>query len=442
MDKKDKDIKFSIINLDNGIKTLVYPLEHVNSVSIIAIVKAGHFYEKVDENGVAHLLEHTLFDGTKDFPSFQSLTEFFDKMAGSLSGTTSYDFITAGGTFVDEEVDNAFFAIKQVLFQPLLLDEFITKEKGIIIDELSSLEDSNDYKNFLNAKKIRFNGKTILSLPLGGTQASLRSITSGMLRKYHKDMFCPNNVRIVIIGKCTEEQLKPILKKHFSQFKPNLSLKPVEFSPDQLSDKTISLIDENAKKSYIRITFPSYSWKSSSKDRVALAYICSLLANRRDSLLYSHLREKLGWIYDIGADFMVGYDIGVFEIETSTPTERSLDVIKEILKAIKRIKIKSFDKEYFEKIKDIDKKNMKMVFDTPEGILRWFSEEMVYRYPKIILPKDLIKIYDKITVENIQAVAEEIMNIDKINISILQPFDKTDKKKYKESIENLVNQYC
>ncbi|MDD3647116.1 MAG: pitrilysin family protein [Candidatus Dojkabacteria bacterium] len=433
--------QFSILTLENGLKALLYPLDRVNSVSIIAIVNAGHFSEKVEENGVAHLLEHTLFDGTRDFPDFRALNDFFDQMAGSLSGTTSYDFITAGGTFVDEEVDNAFFAVKQLIFQPLLLEKDVQKEKGIILDELATLEDSNDYKNFLNAKRIRFRGKTILSLPMGGTSDSLEKISVETVKKYHNKYFCPNNVRIVVVGKCKEEQLKAILEKHFSEFKPNPKLQLPHFEQDQFSGKVISLIDESAKKSYIRITFPSYSWKDNSKDRVALAYICSLLANRRDSLLFSHLREHLGWIYDIGADFMVGHDIGAFEIETSTPIDKSLSVIEEILKSMKHIKIKPFDKLYFERIKDIDRKNMKMVFDTPEGILRWFGEEIVYRYPKIILPKDLIKIYNEIQVSDLQRVAENIIDMTKINISVLQPFGKIDEKKYKERVEELIDKF-
>jgi DNA-directed RNA polymerase subunit F len=84
---------------------------------------------------------------------------------------------------------------------------------------------------------------------------------------------------------------------------------------------------------------------------------------------------------------------------------------------------------------------MKMVFDTPEGILRWFGEEIVYRYPKIILPKDLIKIYNEIQVSDLQRVAENIIDMTKINISVLQPFGKIDEKKYKERVEELIDKF-
>jgi len=433
--------KFSIITLENGLKALIYPREEVNSISIFAIIRAGHLCEKVEQNGIAHILEHMLFDGTEKFVNFKKLNNFFDQIAGEFVGTTSYDFITIGGIFVDEELENALLALNQILFHPLLKKEFLEKEKGIIIDELSTLEDNNDYINFIKAKKARFDDNSILSFPMGGTSESVQKVTHKQVKSFYRKFFRPDNINLIIVGKCNQNKVHKLIKKSFASHALNSKMIHSQFNSDLFSDKKISLTNKPSEKVYMRITFPSYSWKNKTVDRVTLAYLCSLLSNRRDSILYSHLREKLGWIYDINSSFLVGFDIGVFEIETSTPINKSLKVVKEILKAIKKVKTTKFNREFFERVKDIDRKRMKMAFDTPNSILKWFSEEIFYRYPKVLMPSELLKIYNKITTSDIIRVANEIFDLEKINITILQPFDKSDKKSYKEKVDALLVKY-
>ena len=228
---------------------------------------------------------------------------------------------------------------------------------------------------------------------------------------------------------------------NFFKVTPSFKCDESQFSPSFFSDKTISLISNKSKKAYIRITFPSFSWKDTIIDRIALAYLAELLSNRRDSILYSHLREELGWIYDIYTDFLIGFDIGTAEISTSTPVNKSLQVIEEILQAISRVKEVEFEKKRFELIKDIDRKRMKMALDTTEGIIRWFSDEIFYRYPTILMPSDIMNVYDKITTEDMLRVARRIFDMSKINLCILQPFETVVEKKYKEEVEKLVEKY-
>lgn len=439
--KTQKFKSFTIKTLDNGLRVLIYPRTEVNSVSIMALVRSGHLCEKVETNGIAHITEHMLFDGTKKFPNFRKLNDFFDNIAGEFTGSTTFDFVMLGGIFVDEELDNALLSLKELIFEPLLNKEFLEKEKNVILDELSTLHDNNDYQNYSQTKRLRFKGNTILGKPLGGTTKSIKSISIEDIHQFYGNYYCPNNTSIIIVGKLDIKKTEKMLSKHFSKIKENRDIKIPDFSQAEYSKKIVQLIKKKSKKVYIRMTFPSYSWKDETIDRITLAYICSLLTNRRDSLLFAKLREKRGWIYDIDSEFLVSFEKGVFEIETSTPYNKSLSVIEEVLKAIKKIKNENFKIEYFEKIKDIDRKRMKMVFDTPNGIVRWFGEEMMYRYPEILLPADVLSMYDRIRIEDIKRVANRIFNIEMINIVVLQDFMKVKEKEYKEKVNRIVEKY-
>jgi len=441
--QKHQKIKkeFKIITLRNGLKILIYPLCNLHSVSISASIEAGHLCEEYKNNGISHLLEHIIFDGTEKFSTNKALTQHMDKLAGSFSGATSLDTININGTFVDEELGNALKLLDELLFHPLLKKIDIEKEKSIIIDELSSYEDNNDYLHFLETKKLRFKGKTILKLAPGGSTSSISHIKSSEVKKYYDKYFKASNITIVIAGKCNFKKTTSLSKKIFSIYPEVKKLSQNKFSKNNFSSKAVKVIDRPATKSYIRITFPGMSWQDSSFDRVSLGFLCSLLSNHSLSILYEKLRIDLGWVYDIYTENFVGKDIGVVQINTSTSSNRTLEVLEEILKSIKQIKDSLIDKTKLQNLIDIDTKNMKMIFDNPENIVNWFQPELIYRYPKILLPKDFIKFYNRIEVHDIKRIANKILNFDKINICLLKQLNKKNKDTISKNIIKLIHKY-
>lgn len=430
---------YQVIVLQNGMRVLLYPQEHVHSVSVLAMIRAGHLAETPQNNGVAHLLEHMIFDGTKEYPSYKALSNKFDLIAGEYGASTSYEKISIGGSFVDEEITNALEVLNQLMFEPLLKESFLKKEQGIVFDELTSYEDSNSYQNFLISTKNRFNDGTILSLPLGGTSATIKERTLEQVQNFHRKYFRPDNVSLIIAGNIDSNDIQGNLENIFTQKPSNQPLEHQAFRAEQFSDQLVAVNGKPAQKAYIHITFPSYSWKTDSKKRVALSYLSALLAERKDSLLFGKLREELGWIYDINSSYFLGFDLGIFEIVTSCPPDKSLDVIKATLEAIDRVKTKQFSDEYLEKVKDIDRKRIKMTLDTTDSIVNWFSSEIFYRYPKIYLPDDFLKIYQSISVDDIQAVAQDILDLQKINISLLQDMPAEKELICKNNIQKFIS---
>lgn len=442
MIKTEKYQNFTILTFENGLRVLIYPQDHVHSVTIHAMVRGGHLGEEIPENGVAHLVEHMLFDGTAKFPTYQKLSDYFDKIAGAFGGTTSWEKISIGGNFVDEELESALIILNQLLFEPLLTSEFMKKEKTIIYDELKTYEDSNEYIHFLQSARARFNQNTILSYPLGGYSETVKHLTLRQVRTYYEKYFRPDNTVIVIAGNCRVEETQKLIKGTFTHKKPANNLEHSHFSTNLFSKQTTDLFDQKSQKAYIRITFPSYSWKDPIVDRVALSYLSSLLANRKDSVLFSKLREENGWIYDINAGYWVERDLGVFAISTSCSPDKTLFVIETILKSLKEVKYKKFSQIKFERVKDIDRKRMKMAFDTTEEIVDYFSEEMFYRYPIIKLPKYFLSVYNKVTTERLRQVAQETFSFDKINVCVLQKFGTKKFAQYDKQIAKYIKTYC
>ena len=77
----------------NGLVVILNNRPESLNVSISLRVIAGSIYESNEEIGVAHFLEHIVFDGTEKFPSERLLAEFIDERGGTRNATTSKETI-------------------------------------------------------------------------------------------------------------------------------------------------------------------------------------------------------------------------------------------------------------------------------------------------------------------------------------------------------------
>jgi len=232
-----------------------------------------------------------LFDGTSDFPSFKKLNQFFDKTAGVFHASTSDEVISIYGTFVDEELENSIYALEQIIFKPILSRKSFKKQKSIIKDELKINEDQNDYKLYLKARETRFIKNKILQSSVGGTSKTVDKIKYSQVLSFYKKFFIPNNINIIIAGKFEINKLIKYLEKRFSKYKER-ELELLKYDSQIFSSKRIKIIKESsAIKSYVFITFPSYTMKDDIIKRISLGYLISMLTERRDSILSSKLRE-------------------------------------------------------------------------------------------------------------------------------------------------------
>jgi len=137
---------------------------------------------------------------------------------------------------------------------------------------------------------------------------------------------------------------------------------------------------------------------------------------------------------------MSNNNLGIFSIYTSSQANNLLYIIEIILKTLKNLKTK-INSKYFELIRDIDRKNIKMALDTTVGITGWYADEIIYKYPKIRTPDDYIKLYNKITLKNLFQSADEIFDFNKINITILSKFSRNNTQLLKQNIDKLVLKY-
>src|SRR3989339_1027494 len=178
--------------LDNGLTIVTENIQSLRSVALGIIVGAGSGDELPGEEGLTHFIEHMAFKGTPRRTAFQIAMEL-DAVGGRLNAYTSKEYTVYYAVVLDEHVDIAANVLSDIFLNPLLKEEDIEIEKGVILEEINMYEDTPDelvhdifIETILRGNPI---GKSTL-----GTKETVSSFKHDSFAKYRDRLYRPDNV--------------------------------------------------------------------------------------------------------------------------------------------------------------------------------------------------------------------------------------------------------
>ena len=189
---------FEEFSLPNGLRVLLLP-DRSESMTVLGLVKAGSRYEKRSQEGLAHFYEHMIFKGTKKFPSKQALALAVDKIGAEYNGATGQEYTLYYVKTAQRDFNIGLDLISQLLIAPLLIEEEIKIERGVILEELHMYHDVPQYRAQIELTKLLFPNH-----PLGTSGLGREETISAFTRKdfvnFKKVFYGAEKMVLVIAG--------------------------------------------------------------------------------------------------------------------------------------------------------------------------------------------------------------------------------------------------
>ncbi|HMJ26196.1 MAG TPA: pitrilysin family protein, partial [Pyrinomonadaceae bacterium] len=129
--------------LPNGLTILTEHMPGLRSVSLGIWVRRGSRHESPALNGISHFIEHALFKGTPRRSAHQIATES-DRLGGQLDAYTSHEITGFALKVVDTALPQAFDLIADMLANPRFDPDDLSREQGVIIEEMKMIGDTPD----------------------------------------------------------------------------------------------------------------------------------------------------------------------------------------------------------------------------------------------------------------------------------------------------------
>ena len=209
--------KREFITYDNGLKHVHYHVPFMKSVLLDFYVGFGSGDEITpDQYGIAHFLEHMLFNGSEKYPVRADTDNLVSSLGNYqnawtwLSMTTYYQYSTK------ENFKQAFDILSDRVFNPILREEDVQKEIGVIQEERLMCE-NDPWISLVLELESRLFAPTPLSHPTIGTESSIGGMTSVALKEFHQNGYHPHNVWFVTYGGMSLNEISAIVSSTFKE---------------------------------------------------------------------------------------------------------------------------------------------------------------------------------------------------------------------------------
>jgi zinc protease len=195
------------------------------------VVKAGSILEDDDQRGLAHLVEHMAFNGTKNFPKHE-LIEFIESLGmrfgADLNAYTSFDetvYMLQVPTDKPEAMDRAFQVLEDwahnVTFDPAEIE----KERGVVLEEWRSGRGAG-MRATEKIFPIMFKGSRYANrLPIGLPEI-IQTGKAERVTQFYKDWYRPDLMAVVAVGDFDKAAIEKLVNSHFSSIPVNPSPRP------------------------------------------------------------------------------------------------------------------------------------------------------------------------------------------------------------------------
>lgn len=310
--------------LSNGIRIITEHCAFSDKTSICCSFNIGSIHEEREKNGLAHLLEHLLFEGTTTQTAFE-LNKAARSLGTSLDGETSYDFTRYNATVRNEKVSDLMTLLADLVQHPALNAQDFEKEKSVVLSEVAAYEDDLEDIASNLIFKAAYKSQS-LGLPREGTPKTISKLTIEDASHFYQTYYTTNNLIISAAGGITHDDFVFLCNRLFTDLKtaPATQMPTIQY---------LGGLQQNEKESdqldYFFLAFKGVPI-TNPKDYYSVNMVADILNNK----LYDEIREKKGLVYDINASHTSFQHTGLFTINSATCSPVSKQVVDEICQIV------------------------------------------------------------------------------------------------------------
>ena len=408
--------KFKKTILNNGLRIITVPQEGL-SATVLVLVEAGSKYETKNINGISHFLEHMAFKGTDRRPTAMAISSELDGLGAAYNAFTGQEytgyFVKAKSEFLSKAID-----VVADLYSHSILDEKeIEKEKGVIIEELNMYEDLPPRRVAELFGELLY-GDQPAGWPIGGRKEIVRQLVRKDIADYRRKHYVAKATAVVVAGAFDEGKLLKELQGAFTDIPASKKFGKVKAKEKQTKPQ-ILLQYKKSDQSHLVIGCRAFG--ISDRRRAALEVMNDILGGGMSSRLFQRVREQMGAAYYVrsGADLYT--DHGYWEAAAGVEHSKLRPVVVAILDEMKKLTGEKVSDEELRRAKDHLSGHSVLELESSDSQALFYGMQEILKQP-VLTPKEHLVEIQKVTAEDIKAVAKYIFNNKKLNLALIGPF--------------------
>lgn len=360
VERKRKKYMIEIHRLSNGIQVVLEPMEHVHSASIGIYIKVGSAYETRENNGIAHVVEHMLFKGTKTRTAKEQATAFA-KIGGDVNAYTSKEETCYYAMVLDEHLYEVIELLGDMICNPRFEPNDLKKELEVILEEIDMYQDSPEDLAIEHLQEI-----SLPTSPLGYLISGKKETVSNFQREhvvsFMEDFYTAERIVISIAGNFQKKEILELLEEQFGMIK-SIGRKFVRqsgtFSP------AFASLHKDTEQTHVTIGFMGSGYQS--EEKYAQMVFDQCFGDSDDSRLFQKLREDLSLVYSVYSFCNTYEEIGIFQIYGAMNQQKVGRCVHEIGLILQDLRKNGITKEELSCAKERIRSELLMGMDSTEN---------------------------------------------------------------------------
>ena len=422
-------MKYNTYTLDNGLRII-----HLPSDSKVVYcgyqINAGTRNEEPGEEGLAHFCEHVTFKGTERRKAWHILN-CLESVGGDLNAYTNKEGTVYYSAILKEHIARAVDLLTDIVFHSVYPQAEIDKEVEVICDEIESYNDSPAELIYDEFENIIFKGS-----PLGhnilGTAEQVRSFKTEDALRFTRKLYRPDNAIFFAYGDIDFKKLVRLLKKSFlseerrvksekfnsPEAQTQFNIQHSTFNTQHSFEGQTIVMQKNTHQAHVMIGTRAYDVNDSR--RMPLYLLNNMLGGPgMNAKLNLALREHNGLVYTVESTMVAYGDTGVWSIYFGCDEHDVKRCLRLVRKELDKFMQKPLSEAQLKAAKKQIKGQIGVACDNRENFALDFGKSFLhYGWEKNV--DRLYEQVDEITAEQIQAVAQELFDKDKLTTLIFR----------------------
>jgi predicted Zn-dependent peptidase len=412
---------FEKSTLGNGVRVVTAPMERVGSVACFVMLAAGSRYETAESNGIAHFAEHMFFKGTERRPSARAIATEIDGIGGEFNAFTGKELTGYYVKCGSETRDVALDVLTDMLLRSRFDTEEIEREKGVILEEMNVyLDTPQRYVGSVYDRLLY--GDQPLGWDILGTRETIEGVTRETFLGYLDAWYRPERIVVGVAGRIGDgltERLEELLGSIESA--PTGEPVPVEISEN---GSPVALHTKDSEQAHLLLGVRGYPL--GHPDRYTLQLLTVVLGGGMSSRLFTEVRERRGLGYYVHASSSSYTDTGTLYTGAGVDVSRVDEAITTILGELRKIAAEPVPADELEKARGYAKGRFVLRLESPQGTIQYGLRHEVLE-GEIEEPDELLRQLDAVTVDDLQRVARELLDDERLYLALVGPFDEPER---------------
>ncbi len=402
--------------LPNGLTILTEKMDHIRSVAMGVWIRAGSRHEMPEINGISHFVEHMVFKGTKS-RSAQNIAREVDAIGGNLDAFTGKETVCFNIKVLDEHVPVALDVLSDLVLNPIFASDEITRERGVILEEIKMDEDNPDYlvhEIFTQA----FWKDHPLGKPILGTKETVKRFERDTLCSFYGQRFHGSNMIFSAAGNIDHDVFVEQVTRRFESLPAGESLTAV------VPPKTAARIILKNKKALeqVQLCLGVPAPAIADESRYVTLVLNTILGGGMSSRLFQTVREERGLAYSIYSDLNPYSDTGSLCVYAGTSSDRAIQVVQLVMEQFRRLKNEPLPTDELRRAKDQLKGNLLLSLESSMSRMSNLARQQMH-FNYFFGMQEILDKVEAITEDQVLAMANQLFQPELVAVTLLGRLD-------------------